>query len=113
MPTITISFRAKLDDYAGGRGYRMPKLTDKHVTMSDPHDMLSREFLSTLNDERLTESRLKSWAGLAGYRRVIFGEGTGVQTQAVPPVPWTITPRGNGFMADLTITLPISRHRAV
>lgn len=99
MNTVTIKFRAKLDHFAGGMGYKVPKLTHSHVSVSE-RDTLGVLFMGALDNADVTRSRLKTYADLR-LPGVVFPDDN--------PDGWTITPRGNGFMADVSITRTLER----
>jgi len=101
MNTITIKFRAKLDDFAGGKGYKVPTLTASHVSIAE-RDTLAVLFMGSLNKPEFTKPRLKSYAGL-DLPGVVWADSPG---------EWTVTPVGKGFMADVSITRPFERKRS-
>lgn len=110
--TVTIRFRAKLDEFAGGKGYKVPKLTSAHVDASG--GMLAHELLRTLNDPCMTTVRLEQWAfNGESMPGVIWApnDDTNEEPSAFrrDTSAWKIVPRGNGFMADISITLPLER----
>ncbi|QDM55805.1 hypothetical protein SEA_HOKKEND_221 [Mycobacterium phage HokkenD] len=96
MSTITIKFRAKRDEYLDGftlaHKYKVPAITHSHVTYPK-RDSRVQIFLQGLSDTRVTAARLKQ----AGIGPIAF-EHDG---------QWSITPIGNGFMADVSITVEI------
>ena len=103
MPnTVTIRFRAKLDDFAGGRGYKVPRLTSSHVTFSE-RDTLATLVTGSLEraaDNTLLKARLSKFAGGFDLPGVVWeGNHDG----------WTVTPRGNGFMADVEAVVQLTR----
>lgn len=87
---LRITFRAKLDSFAGGKGYKVPRLTSSHVVTGD--DMLAVMFSQSLADDDLTRTRLRKYAGL-DLPGVVWADSPG---------PWTIAPDGSGFMATVT-----------
>lgn len=96
MSTVTIEFKAKRDDYMNGfsmePGYRVPKLSQSHVSF-DKRDSRVQLFLQGLNNESVTQARLKK-AGVPAY--------------AFESDPrWTIEPIGNGFMAKVSIEIQV------
>ena len=98
--TVTISFRAKRDRFAGGVGYKVPSLVlGKHVSVKD-RDMAGQTLMSC-RDDRVTDARLANLLG---------GRLPGVVWEDVTKndAPWVITPRGTGFMADVTVTVPLT-----
>lgn len=104
MTSITIKFRAKREEFAGGIGYKVPTLTSSHVTYSD------RDTLATLLSGVRDYSIL-----LAQWRRygvdipgVIWEDNTPDQWRS-DTSQWTITPRGNGFMADISATFDLKK----
>lgn len=104
MTSITIKFRAKREEFAGGIGYKVPNLTSSHVTYSD------RGTLATLLSGTRDYSIL-----LAQWRRygvdipgVIWEDNTPDQWRS-DTSQWTITPRGNGFMADISATFDLKK----
>lgn len=99
--TITITFRAKRDDFAGGEGYKVPRLTSRHVTFAerDTLSVLMADTLGRPGSDDITKARLKRFAGLH-LPGVVWVE---------EPGDWTVTPIGSGYMADVTITRPLSR----
>ena len=106
---LTITFRAKLDDFAGGKGYKIPKLTQAHVSISDGSMLATTVVgsIGTVSDE-MTRARLRKYAGL-DLGGVVWQDGADVLGFAENDPRWIITPRGNGFMADLAITVPLAR----
>lgn len=95
--TVTIKFRAKLDDFAGRLGYKVPALTHSHVNMAN-RDTFSQLFMQGLNNRSVTSARLEKYAKLK-LPAVIFAD---------TPGDWTITPVGRGFTADVSITCEIN-----
>lgn len=93
MPSITIKFRAKRDDFAGGKGYKIPKLTASHITTE--RDTYGVTFLGGLTNTDITIARLRKLTGTY-WPGVVFESN---------PENWTITPVGKGFMADLSLTI--------
>lgn len=109
MTELTITFRAKLDDFAGGKGYKIPKLTQSHVSVSD-RSMLAQTIvgsIGTVSDE-MTRARLRRYAGL-DFGGVVWQDGADALGFAENDPRWIIAPRGNGFMADVSITVPLTR----
>ena len=98
MGTITIEFKAKRDEFAGGEGYKVPRLTHSHVRFSE-RDTLATIMLQGLSNTDVTKARLKSFAGL-DLPGVVW---------AADPGEWTVTPLGKGFMANVSITRPLTR----
>lgn len=96
--TVTITFRAKLDDFAGGKGYKVPALTHSHVSVAK-RDTLGVTFLGALGNQDITRARLAKFAGIT-LPGVVFANDPGA---------WTVTPIGKGFMADVSITARFER----
>lgn len=105
--TITISFRAKREEFAGGIGYKVPALTGNHVDVAD-RDTLGVTILGSLDKQDITKARLRKFAGL-DLPGVVWANGADILGIGVNHEAWQITPVGNGFMADITITLPLGR----
>jgi len=105
--TITISFRAKLDDFAGGKGYKVPKLTTSHISIKD-RDMLGTTIMGSINNADITKARIEKYAGMR-VPGVVWENGGDAMGVSTNHEGWKISPRGNGFMADVSITLPLSR----
>ena len=104
--TVTIRFRAKRSEFSGGEGYKVPTLTSSHVTVAE-RDMLGTMFLQSLNNPDMTKARLRKFAGLE-LPSVVWVDG--VDTYGFSDTSeWTITPIGNGHMADVSITRPLAR----
>lgn len=107
--TVTIKFRAKRDHFAGGMGYKVPSLKDRHVSVAK-RDTLGILFMQGIahGQDHITKARFERYAGLK-LPGVVWENGQddfGLQTNHEG---WTITPVGKGFMADVTITLPLER----
>jgi hypothetical protein len=100
--TVTITFRAKRDEFSGGIGYKVPALTPNHYTFAE------RDTVATL----LASSRDLGPA-LARFGVKVPGvvwEPDAFGAQFEPDnSAWKVTPRGNGFMADVTATFPLVR----
>ena len=109
--TITVTFRAKRDEFGGGIGYRVPKLTPNHYSFAERDTVAT--LLATSRDIALSLKRYG--VPLVG---VVWEptdtEGAAVREASFPGLypesqGWTVTPRGNGFMADITGTFPLQR----
>lgn len=105
--TVTIKFRAKRDHFTGGYGYKVPKLTGTHVSVGH-RDMLGTLFLDSLKDQDITRARLRKFSNF-DLPGVVWENGSDEYGLGVNHSAWIITPVGNGFMADISITLPLSR----
>jgi hypothetical protein len=104
--TVTIKFRAKRAEFSGGEGYKVPTLTASHVTVSE-RDTLGTLSMQSLNNPDMTKARLAKFAGL-DLPGVVWADG--VDSYGFSDTSeWTITPIGNGFMAEVSITRPLSR----
>ena len=102
---MTIAFRAKREhfqriDAPDCDGYRIPRLTASHVTVADgDRGTLATLMLGTLSrDPDLFRRQLERFAGIPAG---------GVVYEDDPA--WTICPRGDGFMADITTTRTLTR----
>ena len=104
MTTVTIRFRAKRDTFAGGVGYKVPQLTTSHVTYSD-RDTLAMLLSSTRDYSTLLAQWSRYGVQIPG---VVWEENTPDQWRS-DTSNWTITPRGNGFMADISATFELKR----
>ncbi|WPH57872.1 hypothetical protein [Mycobacterium phage WXIN] len=96
MSAITIKFRAKRDNYMNGfalePGYKVPAIKHSHVTYEN-RDTRVQLFLSDLNNDRVTRARLaKNGVGAVAFES---------------DARWTITPIGNGFMADVSTVVEV------
>src|SRR5690349_19064183 len=106
MNTVTIKFRAKRSEFSGGDGYNVPSLTHPHVTVSE-RDMLGVTLMQAIGNADITKARLSKYAGL-DLPGVVWVNG--VDSYGFSDTSeWTITPVGNGFMADVSITRPLAR----
>ena len=104
MSTITITFKAKLDDFAGGKGYKVPTLTSSHVTITKG-DSVSTIVVGSIDrvvPER-TRARLRKFYGI-DLPGVVWESGASVGGISVNDPRWNIRPLGSGFMAELSIT---------
>ena len=100
--TVTIRFRAKRDEFHGGEGYKVPTLTASHVSFAD-RDTLATLITGSLGrarDNDMLKARLERFAGGFRLPGVVFDADPGA---------WTVTPVGKGFMADVSVTLPVGR----
>lgn len=101
MTAVTIKFRAKRDEYydfdasSYRAGYKIPTLTHSHVSFSE-RDTVAQLLTQGLNNADVTKARLALY-GLKLPAYVFDDSG------------WTITPVGNGFMADISITHELNR----
>jgi len=91
---IRLTFRAKLDEFAGGKGYKVPKIRHSHVvaTVRDARETL---FVGGLNNEDVTRSRLRNMLG-DYWPGVVFIDAPGA---------FTIEPDPSGFMATVSVEL--------
>lgn len=107
-PQLTITFRAKLDHFAGGHGYKVPALTQRHVSV-DRRDVLTTTIVDAIGtvSADMTRARLRKYAGL-NLPGVVWADGADSLGNESDP-RWVITPRGNGYMADVTIVVPLQR----
>lgn len=103
MSTLTIKFRAKLDTFAGGQGYKVPDMGAHHVT--DMHGV------NSIIETDIRQGRMRSLTWWLKRKMnytlpgVIWENENGVfDTSIEESSQWTITPIGNGFMADITRT---------
>lgn len=100
---VEIRFRAKRDDFAGGEGYKVPSLKSHHVTDLD-RTMRTKLWLDC-RDEDIRTARLKQvmsdnyWPGVVWVDESRNADG------------WVIKPIGKGFMADISITVDLSRKK--
>ena len=108
MATLTITFRAKLDEFSGGQGYKVPALKSSHVTYS-------RDIGPIEADLRNGRMNAVAWwlaRKLDGYRlpTVVWAEGSGMLDESIEEsARWTIKPIGNGFMAEVSRTFDSAR----
>jgi len=107
--SVTIKFRAKRTEFAGGMGYKVPKLTTRHVSVAE-RDTLGALFMQGVEygQDHITKARFARFAGLE-VPGVVWQNGAddfGLQTNHEG---WEIKPIGKGFMADVSITLPLTR----
>ena len=97
---LTITFRAKRDDgFAGRTGYKVPRLTTNHVSVKD-RDMLGILFMGGLHNADITAARIKTMTPLDRLPSVVFEDSPG---------EWTVTPDRSGFMATVSVTVPLVR----
>ena len=103
MASLTITFRAKLDEFSGGHGYKVPALKSSHVTYS-------RDIGPIEADLRNGRMNAVAWwlaRKFDGYRlpSVIWAEGGGILEESqAESAAWSIKPLGNGFMAEVSRT---------
>lgn len=107
--TVTIKFRAKLDTFSGGKGYKVPTLADRHIEFAT-RDSLTDEFNRTMSDPDKTAARLKAWTGGESLPGVVWADSDSLGAQTRDTSAWEVKPVGNGFMADVSITLPFGRN---
>lgn len=102
MPnTLTISFRAKLAEFSGGKGYKVPKLNLNHLSTAERDSYAQAILNARPQDQDITDHRIGNLLG---------GRLPGVVWQDTErnDAPWTITPNNSGFMAVVTVTVPLS-----
>ena len=94
---LVISFKAKLDEFVGGMGYKVPTLTNSHVTDTE-RDMYGRLFTDSLRNREITHNRLRNMLG-------DYWPGVVWADESKRDARWTVAPQKNGFMAQISITL--------
>lgn len=108
MPnSITIRFRAKRAQFSGGEGYKVPALTPSHYSFAE------RDTFATLVSQSrdLGQSLKRYGVTIPGVVWVDPSDPIH-QWPGQPPLDqsaWTITPIGNGFMADVSATFELVR----
>lgn len=108
--TVTIKFRAKRDEFAGGYGYKVPALTSRHLTFSREVDNATKLYI--LPDRRALvdpgiEVKLRRVAGLDHVPGVVWEPDSMGAEYEPDNARWTVSPVGNGFMADVSIVLEL------
>lgn len=109
--TLTIRFRAKLDGFAGGRGYKVPALKNHHVSL-DGGGMVGVTIVNGIErgvPDTMTRARIEKYGKIERFPGVVWADGAdefGIQHN---DERWVVTPVGKGFMADVSITLPLTR----
>jgi hypothetical protein len=104
MTRMTIKFCAKRDEFAGGVGYKVPQLTASHVVYSD------RDTLATLlSGTREYSTLLAQWRRYGVEIPGVIWEDNAPDQWRSDTSAWTITPRGTGFMADISATFELRR----
>jgi len=97
---IIISFKGKV---SAENGVRIPKLTSSHLYM--PERGTYSTLFSTTRDEGVRAAQLG-----AMYRALVDDSSEYWPSWAGEDTPgFTVTPIGNGFMAQVTITLDASQ----
>jgi hypothetical protein len=106
MASLTITFRAKLAEFSGGKGYKVPELKPHHVTHSGG--------IGSMAEADIRQGRMGAvtwWLArkMGGYRLpgVVWAHDgeSGMFPEAIAEsADWTITPVGNGYMADVSRT---------
>lgn len=110
MPTITIKFRTKKTEFAGGTGYKVPRvLQAKHFSYSTD---LASKFSPT--NHGWNAGMVHRLLGKAGYQlpAVVWAEPTHLGTLSAEKANeefqhWHVEPIGNGFMADVSRTYAV------
>src|SRR5690625_981374 len=101
MTTFTIKFRGKLTKNGT---VKIPKITDSHLSLRGNEDTSTVLFFGGLHDADITKRRLSNMIGAKTgdyYWPSYASEEDG----------FTITPIGNGFMAEVTLDLDTSDMR--
>lgn len=103
MASLTITFRAKLDEFSGGQGYKLPALKSSHVTYSRDIGIIEAD----LRNGRMHAVAWWLARKFEGYKLpgVVWAEGSGIYAESVAEsAQWTVKPIGNGFMAEVSRT---------
>jgi len=99
--TVTITFRAKRDDsYQLGAAYKVPKLNSNHVSFSN-RDTVATLIKSTRDPEMFVR-QIERFYGIT-IPNLVWEDSTDHELKR-DSSGWTIRPRGNGFMADVSIS---------
>lgn len=110
MPTITIKFRTKRDEFAGGFGYKVPQaFKPNHFSYSSD---LSSKFVP--GDPRWNGAMVRRLLAKAGHKipTIVWDEPTHLDTVSAEKANeelehWSIAPVGNGFLVDVSRTYEI------
>ena len=114
MGTVTITFRAKRTEFAGGWGYKVPRIRKHHLQTDDIQ--LSRRIDTAFKIARngtVNSDWIHRVTGGFVLPGIIWETPAKVDTESAQKEwakmsAWVVEPVGNGFMADVSITIQLA-----